>query len=170
MRRHPTQSRARATVEAIQEAAALLLERGDDGCFTTNHIAERAGVSIGSLYEYFKDKDDIVQSRGEAEAEQLSGELRERWIAGALSGNAVLDLQTVLELPSTPFRTRPALADAILRRYAKSPWAISLAQRHLDRFLCLIGDDNTKHIFGNSREKLIADVPRVAAAVGPREA
>lgn len=44
----------------------MLLERGDETRLTTNHIAERAGVGIGSLYEYFTDKDDILQPCGEA--------------------------------------------------------------------------------------------------------
>jgi AcrR family transcriptional regulator len=59
-RRIPKQGRARATVDAIIEAAAhLLISRGYEAA-TTNHIAERAGVSIGSLYEYFPDKAAIV--------------------------------------------------------------------------------------------------------------
>jgi AcrR family transcriptional regulator len=50
-RRIPKQGRSRATVDAIIEAAAhLLISRGDAEA-TTNDIAERAGVSIGSLCE-----------------------------------------------------------------------------------------------------------------------
>jgi AcrR family transcriptional regulator len=59
-RRRPRQARARATVEAILTAAGILLvERGWAAC-TTNHVAERAGVSIGSLYKYFPNKEAIV--------------------------------------------------------------------------------------------------------------
>ncbi|MEM7219426.1 MAG: TetR/AcrR family transcriptional regulator [Pseudomonadota bacterium] len=59
-RRQPRQRRARQTVEAIVEAAArVLIERGPAG-LTTNHIAERAGVSIGSLYQYFPNKGAIL--------------------------------------------------------------------------------------------------------------
>jgi AcrR family transcriptional regulator len=52
------QRRAEATVEAILEAAAQILERGD--ALTTNTIAERAGVSIGTLYQYFDAKETLV--------------------------------------------------------------------------------------------------------------
>lgn len=58
--RKPKQSRSKATVAAILEAAAqILAERGWAG-FNTNVIAERAGVSIGSLYEYFPNKQALV--------------------------------------------------------------------------------------------------------------
>jgi AcrR family transcriptional regulator len=54
------QARSSATVEAIYSAAArILLEEGYAGV-TTNHIAVRAGVSVGSLYQYFPNKDAIV--------------------------------------------------------------------------------------------------------------
>jgi len=59
-RRIPRQPRAHLTRDAIIEAAAhLLATRGWDGA-TTNHIAERAGVSIGSLYKYFPNKPSIL--------------------------------------------------------------------------------------------------------------
>lgn len=62
MRKEPQQARSRATVETIVEAGARILS--DDGWagFTTNRIAERAGVSIGSLYQYFPDKLSLVDA------------------------------------------------------------------------------------------------------------
>lgn len=59
LRKEPRQARAKATVEAVLEAAAqLLIGQGYDRS-STNQIAERAGVSIGSLYEYFPGKEAI---------------------------------------------------------------------------------------------------------------
>ena len=59
-RKRPRQRRSEATVEAILEAAARLLEsRGYAGA-TTNRIAEAAGVSVGSLYQYFPSKEAIL--------------------------------------------------------------------------------------------------------------
>jgi AcrR family transcriptional regulator len=55
-RRTPRQARSRATFEAIVEAAAQILERRGADALTTNHVAERAGVSIGTLYQCFSDK------------------------------------------------------------------------------------------------------------------
>lgn len=71
--RKPKQGRSKATVAAIVEAAArILAEQGWTG-FNTNAVAARAGVSIGSLYEYFPDKQALLEeiasdhlARGEA--------------------------------------------------------------------------------------------------------
>jgi AcrR family transcriptional regulator len=59
-KKEPTQSRAAATVHAILEGAANLLERHGLEGYTTNEIAARAGVSIGSLYQYFPNKDAVT--------------------------------------------------------------------------------------------------------------
>ena len=60
MRKAPNQARSRATVEAIVHAGArVLADRGWAG-FTTNRVAEVAGVSIGSLYQYFPGKEAIL--------------------------------------------------------------------------------------------------------------
>jgi len=62
MRKQPQQARSRATIEAILQAAAHILgERGWEG-ITTNTVAELAGVSIGSLYQYFPDKLALVEA------------------------------------------------------------------------------------------------------------
>jgi AcrR family transcriptional regulator len=56
MRKTPRQQRSRAMVEAIVEAAARVLARRGWAGFTTNEVASVAGVSIGSLYQYFPNK------------------------------------------------------------------------------------------------------------------
>lgn len=56
----PRQGRSRATCDAILDAAARILEREGRKGLTTNHIAEKAGVSIGSLYQYFPGKEAIL--------------------------------------------------------------------------------------------------------------
>ena len=59
-RRTPRQARARATIATIFEAAIQILERGGYEALTTNRIAERAGVSVSTLYQYFEDKDALL--------------------------------------------------------------------------------------------------------------
>lgn len=55
-RREPKQKRSQQTVEAVLEAVQLVVKRHGMRAITTNRIAEAAGVSIGSLYQYFPDK------------------------------------------------------------------------------------------------------------------
>ncbi len=59
-RRIPKQSRSIAVVDAILEVTAHILLENKKQNFTTNHIATLAGVSIGSLYQYFPNKESIV--------------------------------------------------------------------------------------------------------------
>lgn len=70
-RKAPSQPRSAHTVEAILEGAAHILEQhGLDG-YTTNAIAARAGVSIGSLYQYFPTKDAVTVALIERERTEL---------------------------------------------------------------------------------------------------
>jgi AcrR family transcriptional regulator len=60
LKKTPTQARARETVTAILDAASqVLVELGLDR-FSTTPVAERAGVSVGTLYQYFNDKDAVL--------------------------------------------------------------------------------------------------------------
>jgi AcrR family transcriptional regulator len=74
-RKRPAQSRAAVTVEAILEGAATLLERQGLEGYTTNEIAARAGVSIGSLYQYFPNKDAVTIALIEREMVGMADEV-----------------------------------------------------------------------------------------------
>ncbi len=76
--KRPQQERSKFTFRAILEAASSLLERSEDGKITTRGIAARAGVSIGSLYQYFRGTDsilkEILQARVLGDAEMIVSE------------------------------------------------------------------------------------------------
>lgn len=59
-KKQPVQERARATVNAILQAAAYILVKEGYVRLTTNRVAERAGVNIASLYQYFPNKEALV--------------------------------------------------------------------------------------------------------------
>jgi AcrR family transcriptional regulator len=72
-RREPRQDRSRFTVEAILEAATRVFDAsGYEG--TTNAVAERAGVSVGSLYQYFPSKDALLTALHERHVDQARAE------------------------------------------------------------------------------------------------
>lgn len=71
-RKSPRQCRSAETVRTILEGAARILEeRGLDG-YTTNAVAERAGVSIGSLYQYFPSKEALTAALAARESALLT--------------------------------------------------------------------------------------------------
>ena len=70
-RKSPKQSRSAYTVDVILEGAAHILESGGMEEYTTNRIAERAGVSIGSLYQYFPSKDAVTIALIDREEKKL---------------------------------------------------------------------------------------------------
>jgi len=57
----PQQQRSRELVAAVLEAAVRILKRGGEAALTTRRVAEVAGVSVGSLYQYFPHRDAIVR-------------------------------------------------------------------------------------------------------------
>lgn len=59
-RKLPGQARSKETVSVILEASARILESDGASGFNTNAIAAKAGISVGSLYQYFPNKDAIV--------------------------------------------------------------------------------------------------------------
>jgi AcrR family transcriptional regulator len=74
-RKTPVQRRSRETFDALVGACTWLLPRLGYAGTTTNHIAERAGVNIGSLYEYFPGKDAIVAQVAEGLVERVLSRL-----------------------------------------------------------------------------------------------
>src|ERR1044071_10462280 len=77
LRKTPRQARSSAMVEAILEAAARVLAREGLARATTNRIAEVAGVSIGSLYQYFPNKMAIVRALQQAHGQAMVDLVRE---------------------------------------------------------------------------------------------
>jgi AcrR family transcriptional regulator len=71
-RRAPRQERAHRTVDAILEAARILVVRHGLEALTTNGVARLAGVSIGSLYQYFPSKRALISAL--RERHQQAGE------------------------------------------------------------------------------------------------
>jgi AcrR family transcriptional regulator len=84
-RREPKQRRARHTVEAILDAVIRLLKREGVKAVTTNRIAEVAGISIGSVYQYFPDKRAIFVALHERHVEEIDRVVETKLVAHAAS-------------------------------------------------------------------------------------
>jgi AcrR family transcriptional regulator len=76
LRKRPQQARSEGVVRAILEAAIQVLAKGGAKQFTTARVAEKAGVSIGSLYQYFPNKAAILFRLQSDEWQQTTDMLR----------------------------------------------------------------------------------------------
>lgn len=70
-RKRPKQARSQATVEAILTATTHILTEAGYNQLTTNRVAEWAGVSIGSLYQYFPNKEALIVALAEHHANEM---------------------------------------------------------------------------------------------------
>ena len=84
-RRRPKQRRARQTVDAVLDAAVRVLKREGFNAITTNRIAEVAGVSIGSVYQYFPDKRAIFVALHQRHVDQIDRMVETKLIEHAAS-------------------------------------------------------------------------------------
>lgn len=106
VRRRPRQRRARQTVVAILDAAVRLMKRKSRGSLTTNRIAEIAGVSIGSVYQYFPDKSSIFIALHQRHVEEI-----DRLIAATLIEHAASPLDTFVR----------AVIEAMIEAHTRDP-------------------------------------------------
>lgn len=121
----PRQARSRATVERILDAAARVLEEAGYHGASTNAIAAEAGVSPGSLYQYFADKDEIVATiirrLIDAFAADITPALREAPTADPATGTRAV-LAAVLDV----LEPRAALLSALVDRVPTAEQAEAL--------------------------------------------
>lgn len=113
-RKKASQNRAQDTVAAILEAAALILEEEGYQAASTNAIALRAGVSIGSLYQYFGSREDVFQAllhRHESEFHPILAGARERLMSEEVDPSELV-IGLLGELLAV-HRLRPDLMEAL---------------------------------------------------------
>lgn len=105
-RRRPKQRRARQTVEAVLDAVIRLLKRNGSRAITTNRIAEVAGVSIGSVYQYFPNKRAIYAALHQRHIEEI-----DRVVESTLVKHAAASLEGLVR----------ALVEAMVEAHATDP-------------------------------------------------
>jgi len=116
-RKLPHQKRASDTVAAILEAAACILESKGFDAYTTNAVAEKAGASIGSLYQYFPNKTALIMALISREDAMLLEDL-----LGLLERpDGMSLLREVIQIAVTHQLRRPALARLLDGEEARLP-------------------------------------------------
>jgi len=79
-RKTPTQDRARFTITAIMEATAHILREEGHDQLNTNRVAARAGISIGSLYQYFPNKETLIAELRRQHFEEIREEMKKAYL------------------------------------------------------------------------------------------
>lgn len=113
-RRSPRQARATETVALILEAAAQILEAGGLEAFTTNAVAERAGVSIGTLYQYFANKKALLLALAQREIESTLVQLRRPEATRSPEDRVRYTVRAIINAFRGRLRVRKAVVEAIL--------------------------------------------------------
>ncbi|WP_233171801.1 TetR/AcrR family transcriptional regulator [Dyella sp. ASV21] len=150
MRRTPQQQRSRGTVDVIVEAATRVLARLGWAKFTTNEVARVAGVSVGSLYQYFPSKLALAEAIRQRHLDNVLAALPdpassegavslERRVAALVDGviathsiNPKLHRVLLDEVPLAARSTYKVFEAEYLRRYLALIEAISPRQRASD--------------------------------------
>lgn len=141
-RKAPSQERSRATVDVLLEAATrVLLERGYEG-MTTGRVAKRAGVSVGSLYQYFPNKDALVASIVERHATAILVVMEDA-LAHAGGSDLLAGVRALVRASLDAHRIDPALHKILLEQVprvgrvaealATSRTITALLERYLER-------------------------------------
>lgn len=179
-RKVPRQARSRATVEAILEACARLLAEGGLAGLSTNRIARRAGVAIGSLYEFFPSREAILLALTQQRLARLEGELRaivERALAHRGRGGPEQVIRGVVEAVSTdrvlyrvllfeaPFlRRRPEVAGALASLFEVGRLGAERARRSTLR-----DPDTASWLIGRMLAHVVLEIATLDAGTRRRE-
>jgi len=105
-RKNPEQSRSAETVRTILEGAARVLEEQGLAGYTTNAVAERAGVSVGSVYQYFPGKEALTAALVARETGLLIAAVQE----AAEAATPELGLRRIVQAAVAHQMSRPRLA------------------------------------------------------------
>lgn len=114
-RKQAKQERSRHTVEALLQATARVLSREGYDKASTNRIAEVAGVNIGSLYQYFPNKDALVAALIDRHIDELRGVMNES-MTTLLMNPAPLAARAVVEAYLKLHQLDPALNKVLLEQ------------------------------------------------------
>jgi AcrR family transcriptional regulator len=107
-RNQPQQPRSRVTVTAILDAAIRVLDREGLDAMTTSRVAEVAGVSVGTLYQYFAHREAIIEALQERELER-AGAMLERLLMNPQPASDRDLSRSVVEELLRLYRAAPAL-------------------------------------------------------------
>lgn len=123
VRKRPVQSRSQRTVEAIFKATAQIVDKEGLAALSTNKIAETAGFSVGTLYQYFSSKEAVLQAMIDDERQRIQAEMQ-TMLNEVLEGTS--DPQKVLRLRIRALIKALGTGDRLSRTIVRMAWQMDL--------------------------------------------
>lgn len=130
-RKKPRQQRAKVTVDIILQAATKLICESDDGDFNTNRLAAVAGVSIGTIYQYYSDKQAIVADICRRLIEKELSEIDDVRVQAAAQGEHSLE-QAIGYLIERMLKVNHQLYSLLRSHYLRAYWQIDFFKVAVD--------------------------------------
>lgn len=153
-RKTPRQTRATVTLDAIFEAAIQLLIESGMQRLTTTRVAERAGVSVGTMYQYFPHKESLVYALNERYLQALAQMIE--GVCASLHGAPISDMVRALVHTYWHAKTeKPEVTRALYRSVAEMD-----NQPLIDAFAARV-DAATSAMFASARDARFADLDSV---------
>ena len=165
-RRSPLQARSNKTVEEILDAASSLLGRIPFEQITTSRIAEQAGISVGALYRFYSDKQEIFDAIAVRELDAFRAEIERAFSARQLIFSPRKSLGRVLDAYVDFLESRPHFRELSLGSHI-SEWTRESQSDPQTGPSGILGDLLVKKCGWRPGKKLQLKI-RVAAEAGDR--
>jgi AcrR family transcriptional regulator len=131
-RKSPVQERSSATVEAILQATIQVLLKEGKERLTTTRVAARAGVSVGTLYQYFPNKKSLLQAVLRRHLEEVSGAVER--VCREQTGKPLAEMVPALIHAFLTAKMRDPKASAALYSVSSDVDGFSIARQLSNRF------------------------------------
>jgi AcrR family transcriptional regulator len=143
-RRRPKQARAEFALDSILEAAARTLESHGKAGLTTQRVADTAGFSIGAIYQYFPNKDGLIEALARRELERLTAMMKEALAHPAPFGTG-LNARRMIRVTAAFIGDRPRLYGILRAEWAGAASDTPIGQGMLRYFELIAGTLNREN-------------------------
>lgn len=157
-RKTPLQARSTASVDAILQATIQVLTSVGKERLTTTRVAARAGVSVGTLYQYFPNKSALLQAALRRHMDQVRSAIET--VCAQQQSQSLLDMGTALIFAYLEAKMQDVKASAALYAVSSDIDGAAIAKTSSQRARRAIVD-----LFASAREPLTKDPEVIANAV-----
>ena len=157
-RKSPVQARSAASVDAILEATTQVLLRVGKERLTTTRVAKRAGVSVGTLYQYFPNKSALLQAALKRHLAEVAEAVEA--VCEELEGRPLEEMATGLITAFLEAKMKDAKTSVVLYSVSSDVDGARIAQQMQARF-----NKAVVKMLGSSSERLTTDTQLVASMI-----